>query len=154
VLVDQDRIAIAVDPGDGVGAGAIFVGFVGERDACGFEVGLNFSHVFGVLKRCRLAIPIGVKGEAILVAHPLEQADGGFAVAKDQLVLSHVIDLRGIAADGGRGLSSGDHSPELVLRLYRQSSNAEVKRQCLDPIDLMLAHGLGSMDEEFGKIER
>jgi hypothetical protein len=90
MLVDQDRIAIGVDPGDVVGAGAIFVGLGGEHDACGFEVGLNFSHVFGVLERCRLAIPTGVKGEAILVEHPLEQADGGFAVAKDQLVLSHV----------------------------------------------------------------
>ncbi len=44
--------------------------------------------------------------------------------------------------------------PELVLRLYRQTSDSSVKRRCLDTIDRMLEFGIGDIDSELRKVER
>ena len=44
--------------------------------------------------------------------------------------------------------------PELVLQLYRQTEDAGIRRRCLDTIDRMLAHGIGDIDAELGKVER
>lgn len=44
--------------------------------------------------------------------------------------------------------------PELVLRLYRQTADAVIRQRCLDTVDRMLAHGIGDIDSELGKVER
>lgn len=44
--------------------------------------------------------------------------------------------------------------PELVLRLYRQTSEPAIRRRCLDTIDRMLEHGIAQIDSELGKVER
>lgn len=44
--------------------------------------------------------------------------------------------------------------PELVLRLYRQTKDAAIRKRCLDTIDRMLEFSIGDIDTELGKVER
>jgi hypothetical protein len=46
------------------------------------------------------------------------------------------------------------HLPELILRVYLQTSDDATKTRCLNTIDRMLEAGLSGLESELGKIER
>jgi hypothetical protein len=65
-----------------------------------------------------------------------------------------LIELQSNRAADARKRHDCYHLPELVLRLYRQTTDPLIRRRCLDTIDRMLAHGIGDIDSELGKVER
>ena len=108
MLVNQDWVTVGIDHGDVAGARAVGGRLGREGDAGGFEVVLDFAHVFEFGERFSLAVPAGIEGETVLFEHALKEADGGLAVAQDQPVLGDVATGGGEAKFFVEGERSGD----------------------------------------------
>ena len=65
-----------------------------------------------------------------------------------------LIEIQAAAGEDSRVRHECYQLPELVLRLYRQTGDAGIRRRCLDTIDRMLVHSIGDIDTELGKVER